>query len=64
MSRGLLATQGGGYAVWDDLQADYVWHQIPAWLKPVEPNTRPGDPIPPEWGIASTNLTENDIPRG
>lgn len=45
----LYATQGGGYAIFQD--GAYVWHsEIPDFL----PDAKVGDPIPEEWDLACT----------
>lgn len=45
----LYATQGGGYATYEN--GRYVWHSdIPDFL-----NAQVGDPIPEEWGVVSIN---------
>lgn len=40
-------TQGGGTAIWDQLQKAYVFKTPPDWW--VE--CKPGDLVPEEWGI-------------
>lgn len=43
-------TQGGGTAVWDQLQDCYVFKQTPNWWK----ECKPGDPVPKEWGLSGS----------
>lgn len=46
----LYATQGGGYATYENGQ--YVWHsEIPDFL----PEAKVGDPIPEEWSTVGIN---------
>lgn len=40
-------TQGGGTAVWDQLQDAYVFVTTPDWSE----DYKPGDVVPEEWGI-------------
>jgi hypothetical protein len=40
-------TQGGGTAVWDSLQNDWVFKEPPTWWE----DCKPGDIVPSEWGL-------------
>lgn len=44
---GETPTQGGGTAVWDDLQQCHVFKRVPDWWA----DCKPGDPVPEEWGL-------------
>jgi hypothetical protein len=42
-----VPTQGGGTAVWDQLQNNYVFVETPEWWI----DCKPGDLVPEEWGL-------------
>lgn len=56
--KALMGTQGGGSAVYDQLQQGYVFVTPPDWMK----ECKAGDAVPSEWSIGGRIGLYSDVP--
>lgn len=54
--KSLFATQGGGTAIYDELQKSYVFHVVPKWAT----CESPGDRVPESWSVQNIGWVSND----